>query len=48
MTGSPSGDARPRTEVRAGQRRDLERALRPDDDLGQREPLSGNAANSSV
>ena len=31
--------AAPRPDVRAGQRRDLEDALRPDDDLGQREAV---------
>ena len=37
-TASPDGgDARPGSPVGAGQRRHLERALRPDDDLGQRE-----------
>ena len=37
-TASPDGgDAGPRPQVGAGQRRDLERALRPDDDLGQGE-----------
>ena len=42
-----SAARRPTARVRPGQRRDLEHALRPDDDVGQREPVVRERARTA-